>query len=84
MRFDKNIAVITGANQGIGQGIAEKLASEGAHVVCLDLQDCKETLSRITSAGGSAETAVMDVTQLSAWKQQVNKILKDHGRIDIL
>ena len=84
MRFKNNIALITGANQGIGQGVAEKLASEGAHVICLDVKDCKETLNRITSAGGSAETAVMDVTQLSEWKQQVNKVLKDHGHIDIL
>ena len=84
MRFKNNIALITGANQGIGQGVAEKLASEGAHVICLDVKDCKETLHRITSSGGSAETAVMDVTQLSEWKQQVNKVLKDHGHIDIL
>jgi NAD(P)-dependent dehydrogenase (short-subunit alcohol dehydrogenase family) len=84
MRFKSNIAVITGANQGIAQGVAEKLASEGAHVICLDIKDCKETLHRITSAGGSAETAVMDVTQLSEWKHQVNKVLKDHGHIDIL
>jgi len=58
--------------------------SEGTHVICLDIKDCKETLHRITSAGGSAETAVMDVTQLSEWKHQVNKVLKDHGHIDIL
>ena len=84
MRFKNNIALITGANQGIGQGVAEKLASEGAHVICLDVKDCKETLNRITSAGGSAETAVMDVTQLSEWKQQVSRILNTHGHIDIL
>jgi len=84
MRFKSNIAVITGANQGIGQGVAEKLASEGAHVICLDIQDCKETHRRITSTGGSAETAVMDVTQLSEWKHQVSRILDAHGHIDIL
>ena len=84
MRFKNNISLITGANQGIGQGVAEKLASEGAHVICLDVKDCKETLNRITSAGGSAETAVMDVTQLSEWKQQVSRILNTHGHIDIL
>lgn len=84
MRFKNNIALITGANQGIGQGVAEKLASEGAHVICLDVKDCKETLHRITSTGGSAETAVMDVTQLSEWKQQVSRILNTHGHIDIL
>ena len=84
MRFKNNIALITGANQGIGQGVAEKLAREGAHVICLDVKDCKETLNRITSAGGSAETTVMDVTQLSEWKQQVSRILNTHGHIDIL
>ena len=84
MRFKNNIALITGANQGIGQGVAEKLESEGAHVICLDIKDCKETLHRITSTGGSAETAVMDVTQLSEWKQQVSRILNTHGHIDIL
>ncbi|MEY3640845.1 MAG: short chain dehydrogenase, partial [Actinomycetota bacterium] len=39
-RFSGMVAVITGAHQGIGRGVAERLGSEGAHVVCLDLKDC--------------------------------------------
>jgi NAD(P)-dependent dehydrogenase (short-subunit alcohol dehydrogenase family) len=83
-RFKGRIAVITGAHQGIGRGVAERLGAEGAHVVCLDLEDCAETMTRITESGGTAERATMDVTDLSQWRREIERIDAHHGRIDVL
>lgn len=55
-------ALVTGANTGIGQGIAEALAAAGAHVVCAGRSSMDETLERIRAAGGSAEPLKMDLS----------------------
>ena len=83
-RFEGRIAVITGAHQGIGRGVAERLGSEGAHVVCLDLKSCDETVTAISRSGGTAERATMDVTDLAQWTREIARIDAAHGRVDIL
>ena len=83
-RFSGMVAVITGAHQGIGRGVAERLGSEGAHVVCLDLKDCNDTVAAIKAAGGTAERATMDVTDLDQWKAEIRRIDENHGKIDVL
>ena len=51
-RFDRRVAVITGAARGIGFGIAQRLASEGASVAILDLDE-----SAAADAAGRLELA---------------------------
>src|SRR5699024_4425070 len=45
MRFEGQVAIITGAASGIGQASAIQLENEGASVVLVDLQDCTETIN---------------------------------------
>lgn len=74
-------ALVTGAGQGVGRGIAERLAATGVHVLVNDLApDRSATVAEeITSAGGSAEPVPFDVTD----REAAAAALTDR-RIDIL
>ena len=56
MRLNGKVAVVTGAAQGIGQGIARALAGEGASVAAVDLNKdgAAATAESIVAAGGRA------------------------------
>ncbi|MCC6784130.1 MAG: 3-oxoacyl-ACP reductase FabG [Planctomycetes bacterium] len=56
-------AIVTGASRGIGQAIALRLATLGAHVICASTKagGCDATLDRIRGTRGSAQAAVVDV-----------------------
>ncbi|MDO8690242.1 MAG: SDR family NAD(P)-dependent oxidoreductase [Dehalococcoidia bacterium] len=58
------VALITGAGGGIGQAIAESLASRGVGVIALDIDQssCRSVVEQIKSNGGVAYEAVADVT----------------------
>ncbi len=54
-KLENKVAIVTGAGRGIGRGIAEKLASEGATVVVTDIdQQSAETRRRNSAAARSA------------------------------
>lgn len=53
-------ALVTGANTGIGQAIAVTLAGQGAHVICAGRRSCDETVAAIETAGGRAQTLLLD------------------------
>jgi 3-oxoacyl-[acyl-carrier protein] reductase len=80
------IALVTGANRGIGAVIARRLAQAGTHVIvtarCSD--GAKTAASEIRAAGGSAENAVCDVTDYGAVAAVVDAAVTRHGRLDIL
>ena len=80
------IAVVTGAAQGIGAGIAEVLASHGITVALVDVQRSKmiEVRNKIIQNGGDAAVHVTDVTDSNAVKALGNEIVLDHGVPDIL
>ena len=75
-------ALVTGAGQNIGAGIARGLAGQGAHVVVNDYfaDRAQTTTDEITAAGGSAVPSVFDVTDLDAVLAAVAEI----GVVDIL
>jgi hypothetical protein len=78
MRLEGKIAIVTGAVQGMGRGIADRFVKEGALVAIVDYK--------------SAATALLDgqrfyhgdVSDPELWKRVVSELLNAHGRIDVL
>ena len=55
MDLNNKVVVVTGAGRGLGRGIAEVLASRGARIACVDLNedDLRDTVARCARAGGA-------------------------------
>jgi NAD(P)-dependent dehydrogenase (short-subunit alcohol dehydrogenase family) len=86
-RLKGKVAIVTGANSGIGRATARLFAREGAKVVCCDIQ---ETISpRIDhlikeKEGAEAVFAVIDVTKQADCERMVQTALDHFGRVDVL
>ena len=80
------VAIVTGAAQGLGQRIAITLAANGAHVACLDMkkEGLEETTKAITDAGGTADVYECNVTEREQVDQVIDAIIEKHEKIDIL
>lgn len=80
------VAVVTGASQGLGKAVALALGSNGAHVVCLarNAEKLAATVSEIEASGGTAEAISCDVTDRAASKEAIENAASKHGRLDIL
>ena len=85
-RIDGQIAVVTGAAQGLGLGIAERLARNGATVVMADLQHEKveEVAGRLQKLGLSVHAAFGDVSDSASVNACFDAATEAHGRLDIL
>lgn len=79
------VALVTGAGSGIGRAGAIAMAGEGALVVVTDLRlDLAEkTVADIQAAGGRAEARALDARDDEAIEAEVQRIVTDHGRLDI-
>lgn len=82
----EQVAIVTGGARGIGRGIAEVLASEGATVVIadLDLKRARATAREIEGAGHRADGVAADVTRRDSVDAAVDEVLDRHGRLDVL
>jgi NAD(P)-dependent dehydrogenase (short-subunit alcohol dehydrogenase family) len=80
------IAVITGGGSGLGQAIAVGYAQLGVIVVIADVNTdgASATLKTITDQGGKASVAELDVTKRDKVFALAAKVVRDHGRVDIL
>jgi 3-oxoacyl-[acyl-carrier protein] reductase len=83
MRLQDKVAIVTGAGQGLGQGIAETYAREGAKVAVLDLNE--ESAQSVARGIGNAATAVRcNVAKRADIEAALQAVLKAFGKVDIL
>lgn len=87
--LSRQVAVITGAAQGIGRATALRMAELGAHLVLLDLhgQKLQEVVSeaeRLIGMKGSAVAVPCDVTSRSALDSAFTRALRSFGGVDIV
>ena len=80
-------ALITGANRGIGKGIALKFASEGAYIAFSDIlynEDSQKLESELRAFGIKAKGYASDASSFQAAEQLVQDVVRDFLTIDIL
>jgi len=85
-RLEGKVALITGGAQGIGAAIATRFAEEGAVVFIGDLkaETAAKTAEEIKSKGGKAFSVALDVTREHSWKNAVEAVLKEAGKLNVL
>jgi 7-alpha-hydroxysteroid dehydrogenase len=85
-RLDGRVAVVTGAGQGIGRGIALGLAEAGATVVvgARTEADLDEVVDRVAESGGRALGVVTDVLADDDRRRLVETAVERFGRLDVL
>jgi dihydroxycyclohexadiene carboxylate dehydrogenase len=80
-RFEDKVAVITGAAQGIGRRVAERMAEEGARLVLVDRSELVHELAHI---GSEVLTTTADLEQYADCARVMAEAKERFGRIDIL
>ncbi len=85
-RLEDKVAIVTGAGQGIGKGIAMRLALEGADVVVVeqDATTAAATAKEIGRPGRAAAAYPVDVADVASVRQMVDDVVSRFGHIEIL
>jgi len=85
-KLTNKVAMITGAGGGIGRASALKMASEGASVMCTDIntQAAEGTVALILEAGGSADSLGLDVSDSGQVNEAIHQTASKMGALNIL
>lgn len=85
-RLDGKVALVSGAGRGMGFGVAQALARQGAHVIVNDFfaERANEAVTKLQGEGLLASAFVTDMTDRSAIFSMTEQLLAAHGRIDVL
>lgn len=84
--FKDKVAIVTGGASGIGQAVCEELGRRGTIVVVADLNSerADQVAAGISTAGGQAEAAELDVTQSDQIQKLIDQTVSKHGRLDYM
>ena len=86
MRLHNKSIIVTGAGSGIGEGIAMRLAAEGAQVIVNDINVAmgEKVAAAIVKAGGSASFFAADMTKSAEVKALVADAVARYGKLDVM
>ena len=84
IRFDDQVAIVTGAGAGLGRCHALGLAARGARVVVNDMGQADDVVAEIEAAGGQAMGVAADVSNSLDVSDMVKVVMDRWGRIDVL
>lgn len=81
-RLEGRVSLVTGGGSGIGEAIAHAFADAGSSVVVVDVNEgpAQEVASSI---GAAARPEVADVSDADAVRQLIDRVMEEHGRLDV-
>lgn len=79
-------ALVTGGGSGLGKAFCLRLAAEGWHVGCsdVDLPAAQQTVTEIVAAGGLAQAEALDIADSLQWQQLRERLATQWPRLDLL
>ncbi|MDO5521999.1 MAG: 2-dehydro-3-deoxy-D-gluconate 5-dehydrogenase KduD [bacterium] len=83
-KLDGKVAIVTGANTGLGQGMCVALAEAGAKVVGVARRDCNETEEKVKAVGGEFLYIQADLSSMEPVERIINETVARFNRVDIL
>lgn len=85
-RFTGQVALVTGAGQGIGLASARRLAAEGARVVLADKADAptRKAVAELIEQGFEAVAAIADLSTYAGAEQVMQTAIDEFGQLDVL
>jgi NAD(P)-dependent dehydrogenase (short-subunit alcohol dehydrogenase family) len=85
-RLLDQVAIVTGAGQGIGQGVALRLAREGAHIIIAEYnpETAEAAAAEIRALGRRARAHQIDLSDQTQIQPMVDRVVAEFGRVNIL
>ena len=86
MRLKDKVAIVTGSGRGIGEGVAERFAEEGAKVIINDVNeaDANAVVEKIKGMGGQAVAVIGSVASRDVVQSLVDTAIEEFGTVDII